>query len=110
MGLNEEQKEKQVENIGKNEKVAESVKETKVEKKPAEEKKEESTEKVEEKPVEKEKGSAKQPKSTKPQKPTECAACGKALRKKLWYYRNGAFYCTIKCYKRKVKEQSSGKE
>ncbi|MBU0683110.1 MAG: hypothetical protein KJ864_02320, partial [Candidatus Omnitrophica bacterium] len=82
----------------------------KVEEKPAEEKKEESAEKVEEKPAEKEKGSAKQPKSTKPQKPTECAACGKALRKKLWYYRNGAFYCTIKCYKRKVKEQSSGKE
>jgi len=34
--------------------------------------------------------------------PTECAHCGKALKKKLWYYRNDGFYCTKKCYKRKA--------
>jgi hypothetical protein len=50
------------------------------------------------------KGDSHQAKSTVPQKPTECAACAKALKKKLWYYRNGAFFCTAKCYKRKTEE------
>ena len=53
------------------------------------------------------KGNANQPKSTKPAKPTECASCGKALRKKLWYYRHDAFYCTKKCFKRTLEKKSS---
>ena len=39
-----------------------------------------------------------QARSTKPQRPTECASCGKAFVKKIWYYRNAAFYCNKKCY------------
>ena len=53
---------------------------------------------------EKKKGPAKQPKRTEPHKPAECAACAKHLPKKLWYYRNGAFYCTKKCFTRKSEE------
>ena len=42
------------------------------------------------------------PKSTKSPKPGECASCGKDIAKRLWYYRNLSFYCTKKCFKRKV--------
>ncbi len=112
MSSNEEQEEKKVtEDTGKEEKPVEGKQPAESAEKPAaEEPKEEAApaageekpaeEKVEEKP----KGPAKQPKSTKPPKPTECAGCGKALRKKLWYYRNGSFYCTKKCYERKIEE------
>ena len=62
-------------------------------------------EKADEISKEEETKSGNQPRSTKPQNPTECAACGKALKKKLWYFRNGAFYCTKKCYKRKAEEE-----
>ncbi|MFH1799123.1 MAG: hypothetical protein ABH844_07310 [Candidatus Omnitrophota bacterium] len=58
-------------------------------------------EKKKESPKEK-KGDANQPKRTAPLKPAECAGCSKALLKKLWYYRDDAFYCNKKCYKRKI--------
>jgi hypothetical protein len=55
------------------------------------------------------------PKSTKSVKPGECANCGNPIAKRLWYYRNGAYYCTKKCYKRKLeadrqKEQEASEE
>jgi hypothetical protein len=68
--------------------------EAKTEEAPAEEAKTEEAP-AEEAPVEK-KGF--QARSTKPQRPTECASCGKAFVKKIWYYRNAAFYCNKKCY------------
>jgi len=109
MSVNEENKKEEV----KEEAVAPKVEEKKEEAKEeavapkAEEKKEEvAAPKAEEKKEEK-KGNANQPKSTKPPKPTECAACDKTLIKKLWYYRNGAFYCTKKCFMRTLKGGSS---
>ena len=48
------------------------------------------------------KGDARMPKSTKSPKPGECASCGKPIAKRLWYYRNSEFFCTKKCYKRKL--------
>ena len=55
-------------------------------------------EKAEEVPA---KGNPRQPKSTKPEKPTECASTGKPLLKKLWYYRDGKYYANKKAYLRK---------
>lgn len=54
--------------------------------------------------TEKKSGTSEQTKGAKSDRARECAGCGKALRKKLWYYRNNAFYCTKKCYKRKLEE------
>ncbi len=56
------------------------------------------------------KGNPKQPKSTARPTPSECAGCAKPLKKRIWYYRNGAFFCTKKCYKRKVEEDRKKKE
>ncbi|MDD3088693.1 MAG: hypothetical protein PHT95_01955 [Candidatus Omnitrophica bacterium] len=50
------------------------------------------------------------PKSTTPAKPTECAACGKHLKKKLWHYRNGAYFCNSRCFHRKVEEDKKKAE
>ena len=42
-----------------------------------------------------------QPKATGRQVPKECATCAKPFPKKVWYYRDGGFYCSKKCYKKK---------
>ena len=31
-------------------------------------------------------------------RPATCASCGKRLSKKQWYYRNGQFFCTKRCW------------
>lgn len=77
--------------------------------KDAEQKSADKTEKVKEKKTEN-KGSDSQPKSTGHNKPAECAGCGKAIKRKAWYYRNGTFYCTKKCYKRKLEATSKESE
>lgn len=46
------------------------------------------------------------PKTTASVKPTQCAGCGKNLKKRLWHYRNGNYFCTNKCYKRKVEDDA----
>lgn len=60
--------------------------------------------------VKEDKGPALQPKSTASVAPTECAACSKALLKKMWYYRNGQFFCNKKCFKRKEEENAKKEE
>ena len=35
-------------------------------------------------------------------RPEECQACGKALTKKSWYYRNGGYFCNKQCHVKKV--------
>lgn len=45
-------------------------------------------------------------KSTAPTKPAECSACAKSLKHRNWYYREGAFYCTRRCYKKKLEEKA----
>lgn len=42
-----------------------------------------------------------QPKATVRQVPKECATCAKSFPKKVWYYRDGGFFCSKKCYKKK---------
>lgn len=36
------------------------------------------------------------------EKQTNCLACNKPIKKKKKYYRNGKFYCSIKCYKKEL--------
>lgn len=35
----------------------------------------------------------------KKEKPANCAGCNKSIRKKRWYYRDGKYYCTKRCWK-----------
>ncbi|MDD5488803.1 MAG: hypothetical protein PHH49_07615 [Candidatus Omnitrophica bacterium] len=66
---------------------------------------------TEEAPKEEEnKGPSNQPKATESANPTECAATGKPLKKKLWYYRDGQYYMNKKAYLRKRKEQANAGE
>lgn len=50
---------------------------------------------------EQKKGAAETKKVEKPksEKPANCAGCNKSIKKKRWYYRNGKFYCTKRCWK-----------
>ena len=89
----------------KEEKPADAVEEKPAE---AEEKEEKPADAVEEKPAgEEEKEETKkgfQPRATKTQTPTECALCGKSFAKKMWYYRNGAYFCNKKCYAKQAEK------
>ncbi len=40
-------------------------------------------------------------------KPTECAKCGKPVKRRLWYYRAGKYYCTKRCWQEKAKEKAA---
>ncbi|KJJ83976.1 hypothetical protein OMAG_002148 [Candidatus Omnitrophus magneticus] len=57
---------------------------------------------------EKKSGDPRQPKATKSHKTDECSGCGKAFKKVLWYYKNGAFFCNKRCSKNK-REKSKEK-
>lgn len=46
------------------------------------------------------------PKSTTPAKPGACAGCAKNLKKKLWHYRNGNYFCNTACFKKKVEDDA----
>lgn len=43
-------------------------------------------------------------------KPANCADCNKPIRKKRWYYRNGKYYCSKRCFNNKVKKDSKPEE
>ena len=45
----------------------------------------------------------------KSEKPANCAGCNKSIRKKRWYYRNGKFYCTKRCWKTASKKEEKPK-
>ncbi|MFH1190446.1 MAG: hypothetical protein V1682_07160 [Candidatus Omnitrophota bacterium] len=34
----------------------------------------------------------------KREKPANCAGCKKSIKNKRWYYRNGKYYCTKRCW------------
>ena len=44
----------------------------------------------------------------KKEKAANCAVCNKLIRKKRYYYRNGKFYCTKRCWKTTVKKENKG--
>ena len=56
---------------------------------------------------------AEAPKAPEPkkEKPSNCAGCKKSIKKKRWYYRNGTYYCTKRCWsastKKEVKKEES---
>jgi hypothetical protein len=41
----------------------------------------------------------------KKEKPANCAVCNKSIRKKRYYYRNGKYYCTKRCWKTTIKKE-----
>lgn len=43
----------------------------------------------------------------KKEKPSNCAGCNKSIRKKRWYYRNGKFYCSQRCWKATAKKKEA---
>ncbi|MCX5667580.1 MAG: hypothetical protein NTY34_04625 [Candidatus Omnitrophica bacterium] len=46
------------------------------------------------------------PEEKKKEKPSNCAVCNKSIRKKRYYYRNGKYFCTQRCFKATVKKAS----
>ena len=46
----------------------------------------------------------------KREKPSNCAGCNKSIKKKRWYYRNGKFYCTHRCWKSTLKKEAKPEE
>ena len=34
----------------------------------------------------------------KQERPVNCAGCKKSIKNKRWYYRNGKYYCTKRCW------------
>ena len=34
----------------------------------------------------------------KVEKPANCASCNKSIKNKRWYYRNGKYYCSKRCW------------
>ncbi len=44
------------------------------------------------------------------EKPSNCVVCKKLIKKIRWYYRNGKFYCSKRCWKTTLKKEESPKE
>jgi len=62
--------------------------------------------KVEAPKAEAPKAEAAKPEEAKKVKPSNCAVCNKSIKKKRYYYRNGKYYCTQRCFKTTVKKAS----
>lgn len=43
-------------------------------------------------------------------KPEKCAGCSKSMKKKHWYYRDGKFYCTKRCWSVAIKKSQAKPE
>lgn len=43
----------------------------------------------------------------KKEKPANCAVCNKSIKKKRYYYRNGKYFCTKRCFKTTVKKEDA---
>ena len=46
-----------------------------------------------------------EPAAVKKERPANCAVCNKSIRKLRWYYRNGKYYCTQRCWKTTLKKK-----
>jgi len=46
----------------------------------------------------------------KKEKPANCANCNKSIKNKRWYYRDGKYYCTKRCWKLTLKKEEAPKE
>ena len=52
------------------------------------------------------KSDAPKPEEKKKEKPSNCAVCNKSIKKTRYYYRNGKYFCTQRCFKTTVKKVS----
>ena len=52
------------------------------------------------------KADAAKPEEKKKERPSNCAVCNKSIKKKRYYYRNGKYFCTQRCFKTTVKKAS----
>ncbi len=46
-------------------------------------------------------------------RPASCTACGKRLGRKHWYYRNGLYFCQVRCWethREKLAEEKAAKD
>ena len=41
------------------------------------------------------------------EKPANCASCNKSIKNKRWYYRNGKYYCSKRCWQTAVKKDKA---
>jgi hypothetical protein len=39
------------------------------------------------------------------EKRKNCGSCNKALKRIAWYYRNGGYFCNLKCFKEALKKK-----
>ncbi|MBN2453498.1 MAG: hypothetical protein JXB40_04475 [Candidatus Omnitrophica bacterium] len=46
----------------------------------------------------------------KPVRPDNCAGCKKSIKKKRWYYRDGLYYCTKRCWNISTKKSAKKEE
>lgn len=51
------------------------------------------------------KEAATKPEKTEKVRPANCAGCNKAFKHKIWYYRNGQYFCTKRCWKKFAAEK-----
>ena len=41
------------------------------------------------------------------EKPANCASCNKSIKNKRWYYRNGKYYCSKRCWQTAAKKEKA---
>lgn len=46
----------------------------------------------------------------KKEKPSNCGGCNKSIKKKRWYYRDGKYYCSKRCFKATLKKEEKTEE
>ena len=46
-------------------------------------------------------------KEVKAEKPDTCASCNKSIKNKRWYYRNGKYYCSKRCWQTAFKKEKA---
>lgn len=55
-------------------------------------------------------GEKKEAEAPKKEKPSNCASCNKSIKKKCWYYRNGKFFCSKRCWEDLRDKEAKAKE
>ena len=86
--------------------MSEEIKDKDVKKDPAEKPNEEAVSAAEPKPQEaaasapETKAAQKKEPEKKKERPTNCVVCNKAFKHKRWYYKNGKYFCTKRCWEK----------
>ena len=50
---------------------------------------------------------AKKKEDTATEKPANCTSCNKSIKNKRWYYRNGKYYCSKRCWQTAAKKEKA---